>query len=158
MLPREEIEALDRATAEHPERREAQQALASDITRRVHGDAALAAAREVSALLFGGAEPASLSAIALAALHREIPSFAIAPDVEADTQAIIDAVSTGEGALFTSRSDARRMLQQGGVYLNGARLSAERRALTPADVLHGRYAIVRKGARHYAIVELNAAR
>jgi tyrosyl-tRNA synthetase len=157
-LPREEIEALDRATAEHPERREAQQALASDITRRVHGDAALAAAREVSALLFGGAEPASLSAIALAALHREIPSFAIAPDVEADTQAIIDAVSTGEGALFTSRSDARRMLQQGGVYLNGARLGAERRALTPADVLHGRYAIVRKGARHYAIVELNAAR
>src|SRR3954462_13972929 len=68
LLSRDEVEALDRATSEHPEKREAQRALARDVTARVHGATAVRAAEEVSGLLFGGLDPASLSAETLEAL------------------------------------------------------------------------------------------
>src|SRR5262245_56142028 len=61
LLERPAIEELDRALAEHPEKRESQRALAREVTRTVHGDQALAAAEEVSALLFESADPTALS-------------------------------------------------------------------------------------------------
>ncbi len=67
LLSHEEIEGLDASAAGSPEKREAQRALARDVTARVHGDGAVRAAEEVSGLLFGGADPASLSTTALAA-------------------------------------------------------------------------------------------
>ncbi len=155
LLSREEVEALDKATAERPEKREAQQALACDVTRRVHGEVALEAAQEVSALLFGGAEPRSLSQRALAALEREIPSTKIAAEDALSSFTVLEALSSGPEALFKSKSDMRRMLQQGGVYLNGARLGADPQPIANSDLLHGRYAIVRKGARNYALVSVN---
>ena len=154
LLPRERIESLDQATAEHPEAREAQRALAHDMTLRLHGEEAVRAAEEVSALLFGSGDPASLSLEALRALEGEIPVMRLQRRDDLSTADVIDAVSTGPDALFKSRGDAKRMLQQGGVYLNGRRLSPEREALTSADLLHGRYLIVRKGARSYALVVL----
>lgn len=148
LLPRAEIETLDAGTVQHPEKREAQRALARDVTARVHGAEAVRAAEEVSALLFGGLDPASLSISALEALREEIPSFKSASLT--DPQAIIDAV-TGETGLFKSRGDAKRMVQQGGVYLNGQRVAAELTSVTP---LHGKYVLVRKGAKTYALVTL----
>ena len=147
LLSRSEIEALDAAASEHPEKRDAQRALARDVTVRVHGADAVGAAEEVSGLLFGGLDPASLSLSALEALRAEIPSFKSASLT--DPQAIIDAV-TGDNGLFKSRGDAKRMVQQGGVYLNGHRVDAELRSVTP---LHGKYVLVRKGAKNYALVE-----
>jgi tyrosyl-tRNA synthetase len=154
LFARAEIESLDEALATRPEKREAQYALARDVTRRVHGDAAAAAADEVSRLLFGGGDPRSLSNEALAALKDEIPSFSIQRDGPIDTNDIIEAVSTGPEALFKSKGDARRMIQQGGVYLNGERLGTERRTLSDNDLLGGRFVLVRKGARNYALVEV----
>src|SRR5438270_4067349 len=61
LLEREAIEAYDAALTEYPERREAQRALAREVTTIVHGDRATSAAEEVSSLLFGGGEPTSLS-------------------------------------------------------------------------------------------------
>jgi tyrosyl-tRNA synthetase len=154
LLSREEIEALDRGTKEKPEAREAQKTLARDVTRRLHGDDALAAAEEVSALLFGKGDPRSLSADALRLLEREIPTFDL-NNGEVDTQAVINAVS-GEGeALFKSRGEARRALEQGGVYLNGERLSADRRPVVSGELLHGRFLLVRKGARSYGLVRVS---
>jgi tyrosyl-tRNA synthetase len=149
LLARDEIEALDRATAEHPEKREAQRALARDVTGRVHGEKAVRAAEEVSGLLFGGVDPASLSLDAVEALRDEIPYF-VAQNLT-DPQAIIDAV-TGENGLFKSRGDAKRMVQQGGVYLNGQRVDAELKSVTP---LHGKYVLVRKGAKSYGLAGLS---
>jgi tyrosyl-tRNA synthetase len=154
LFARAEIESLDEALATRPEKREAQYALARDVTRRVHGDAAAAAADEVSRLLFGGGDPRSLSNEALAALKDEIPYFSIQRDGPIDTNDIIEAVSTGPEALFKSKGDARRMIQQGGVYLNGERLGTERRTLSDNDLLGGRFVLVRKGARNYALVEV----
>jgi tyrosyl-tRNA synthetase len=147
LLSREEIESLDQATTDRPEKREAQRALAGEVTRRVHGDESVRAAGEVSGLLFGGLDPASLSTGALEALREEIPTFKTTSLT--DPQAIIDVV-TSETGLFKSRGDAKRMVQQGGVYLNGQRVDGEMKTVTP---LHGKYVLVRKGAKNYALVE-----
>jgi tyrosyl-tRNA synthetase len=157
LLSRDDIEALDRALAEHPEKREAQQALARDVTARVHGETALRAAEEVSALLFGGADPKTLSGEALLALQLEIPVFSIEPDVDREaltTHDVLEAVCAGPDALFKSKGDMRRMLQQGGVYVNGRRLGQERETLAADEVLGGEFVLVRKGARSYGIVKI----
>jgi tyrosyl-tRNA synthetase len=147
LLSREEIESLDTATTERPEKREAQRALARDVTQRLHGDGSVRAAEEVSGLLFGGLDPASLSKEAVEALREEIPSFKAVSLTE--PQAVIDGV-TNENGIFKSRGDAKRMVQQGGVYLNGQRVDGELKTLTP---LHGKYVLLRKGAKNYALVE-----
>jgi tyrosyl-tRNA synthetase len=123
----------------------------------VHGDAALAAAREVSELLFGGGDPMSLSRDALHALQNEIPVFTLEPNperTELTTHDVLDAVCTGPEALFKSKGELRRMLQQGGVYLNGRRLDPEREKLRDEDILVGEFVLVRKGARSYALVKV----
>src|SRR3984893_2032458 len=73
LLSRAEIEALDAATMSAPEKRAAQTALARDVTRRVHGAAALAAAEQVSKLFFGGLDPRELTDEAFAILRAEAP-------------------------------------------------------------------------------------
>src|SRR4029078_5773665 len=80
LMPQDEIAALDQSVADQPEKREAQRALAREVTRRVHDTGPLAAAEEVSDLLFGGADPKSLSLDALVALKLEIPVFSVDPD------------------------------------------------------------------------------
>jgi tyrosyl-tRNA synthetase len=147
LLARERVESLETSSREHPERREAQRALARDVTARVHGEEAVAAAEEVSGLLFGGADPSSLSRTAVDALREEIPFHSAAS--LGDPQAVIDAVTNDKDGLFKSKGDAKRMVQQGGVYLNGLRVDAEMKTVMP---LHGRYVLVRKGAKSYALV------
>jgi tyrosyl-tRNA synthetase len=154
LLDRGEIERLDRATTETPEAREAQRTLARDVSARVHGEPALRAAEEVSQLLFGKGDPRSLSKPALEQLEQEIPTFRLAA-APADVFALIDAVSGGKDALFKSKSEARRALQQGGLYLNGER-AGENRNLSRSDLLHGKYVLVRKGARSYGLVVIGA--
>ena len=73
LMSLEEISALDISVREHPERREAQRALAADVTARVHGADAARVAAEVSTLLFGKGDASQLSEGALAALRHEIP-------------------------------------------------------------------------------------
>jgi tyrosyl-tRNA synthetase len=159
LLSQDEIEALEKAVVEHPERRDAQRALAREVTRTVHGSGPLKTAEEVSELLFGGADPRSLSLDALLALKLEIPVFTIEPDptrTEVTTYDVLEAVCIGPDALFKSKAEARRMVQQGGVYLNGQRMDTERRPLAPDELLGGKYVLVRKGARNYGLVEISA--
>ncbi|HXT14531.1 MAG TPA: tyrosine--tRNA ligase [Gemmatimonadaceae bacterium] len=154
LLDRPTIEELDRATAEQPEKREAQRVLAREVTTIVHGERAVTAASEVSELLFGGKEPQSLSREALQALALEIPVFTLEPKDEPTTYDVLEATLVGPDALFSSKADMRRMLQQGGVYLNGRRLSPEREPLKKEDRLGGEFVLVRKGARSYGLVKV----
>jgi len=153
LLPHEEIESLEAALQASPERRDAQRALAADVTRRVHGDKALAAAQEVSGLLFGGADPKSLSRDALVALKLEIPVFTVERKDQLTTYDILEATLVGSEALFSSKADMRRMLQQGGVYLNGRRIGPEREPMASDDLLGGEFVLVRKGAKTYGLVQ-----
>ena len=154
LLPQDESEQLERALAERPEEREVQLALAREVTRMVHGERALAAAREVSSLLFGGADPGSLSLEALHALQLEIPVFTMEPKDTYSTYDVLEATCIGPDALFKSKAEMRRMLQQGGVYLNGRRLGPEREPLQAGDLLGGEFALVRKGAKSYGLVKV----
>jgi tyrosyl-tRNA synthetase len=158
LLEREEIERLDRATAEKPEDREAQATLAYDVTARVHGDEAAKLARDVSRLLFDRkADPRELGPAALQVLRDEIPFRRLSAVREAGTAedgqvSVLDMlVETG---LVKSKSEARRQLQQGAVSVNGRRLSAEEQALGPAEAIAGSYYLIRKGSRDIALVEL----
>ena len=153
LLEREAIEAFDASISANPERREAQRALAREVTNIVHGEAATRAAEEVSALLFGGGDPKSLSRDALLALQLEIPVFTVEPKDSMTSHDIIEATLTGTDALFGSKGDMRRMLQQGGVYLNGKRAPAEREPLGSDDLLGGEFVLVRKGAKNYGLVK-----
>jgi tyrosyl-tRNA synthetase len=153
LLDRDAIEALDRATKEKPEAREAQRALAREVTERVHGRDALKAAEEVSQLLFGKGDPRSLSREALGQLEQEIPTFELTKGAP-DNFDVIEAVSAGKDALFKSKSEARRALEQGGLYISGERVAPDRAALPPGLLLHGRYLLVRKGARSYGLVRV----
>jgi tyrosyl-tRNA synthetase len=146
LLSREEIEALGTATVEQPGRRDAQQALALDVTTRVHGHDAARIAVEVSGLLFGRSDPRSLSPSALTALAAEIPFSTL----EGSTLDTLDAfVSAG---LAPSKGAARRLLDQGGLSVNGRKLTATDRTLAPGEALPGGYFLLRKGARDYALV------
>lgn len=154
MLPREAIEAYERGIGAAPEKREAQHALATEVTTRVHGERAAATAREVSDLLFGRADPHALSRDGLAALAREIPVFTVALHDQLTTADVLDVVCTGPDALFRSKGDMRRMLQQGGIYLNGRRLTPEREPIGFGELLGGEYLLIRKGAKTYALVRV----
>ena len=163
LLSREEIEALDRATAERPERREAQQVLAGDVTGRVHGADAARVAAEVSGVLFGGTEADSLSTRALEALRSEIPFVEVRRGdggesaVRTDEQDRLDALELFTVAkLAPSKGAARRLLEQGGLYVNGRRLSASERQIESDTALPGGHFLLRKGARDYALVRLLA--
>jgi tyrosyl-tRNA synthetase len=154
LLSHDEIEAHEAALVGRPEKREAQRALAADVTRRVHGDKVLGAAEEVSALLFGGADPKSLSRDAVVALELEIPLFSVERKDQLTTYDIVEATLVGPEALFSSKADMRRMLQQGGVYINGQRVGPERGPLASGDLLHGEFVLVRKGSKSYGLVRV----
>lgn len=142
-----DIEELDAATAERPERREAQRALAREVTALVHGADEAAKAERAAAVLFTE-EIASLDERTLLAVLAEAPSAEVAVGAT-----LVDAlVATG---LVTSKGEARRALQQRGVYVNNVQQS-EDRALGADDALHGRFVVLRRGKREQALVVLAA--
>lgn len=146
LLPRQQIEELDETVASAPEKREAQQVLARDVTARVHGAEAAGVAEDVSRVLFGKADPASLSAPVLQALSQEVPFARLA-----QAPPLLDALAALK--LVASKSAARRLVEQGGVYLNGQRATADT-DLASATPLAGGYHLIRKGARDYGLIRL----
>ena len=147
LLAREEIEALDEATAAAPEKREAQQLLARSVTTLIHGAEAAQAAAEVSTLLFAKGDPTKLSASALSALAREVPTSEVPAAESFDTLSLF--VMAG---LCASKGEARRLLQQGGLSVNGTKLSATDTDIAAERLLKGQYLLLRKGARDYALI------
>lgn len=148
-LPREEIEELERLTVEKPQARAAQRALAESVTALVHGPDELARVQAASQALFGRGELRELDAATLAAALAEVPSTTLA---RADDPTIVDLlVGTG---LAAGRGAARRTVGEGGAYVNNTKVEAEDWAPGEADLLHGRWLVVRRGKRTVAGVEL----
>ena len=176
LMTREEIEALEAAASGRPEAREAQRALATDVTTRVHGVEAARDAADASRLVFDrGADPRQFAPTVLESLTQELPSATVdlrtsngaASVTTADGSAMTIALKEGSyGAgvdvldafvvtgLVKSKGDARRLLQQGGLYANGEKLSPEHGVLAPGGAIHGQFYVLRKGAREIAIVRL----
>ncbi len=143
LLDRDEIEALDAATAARPEAREAQRALARDVTARTHGADAAAHAERVSAAAFSR-EPIRDPDV-LATLHGSVDGFAFsAADVAGGPIGV--ALASG---LFTSAGEARRAIQGGGLTINDEKPSA---ADSPVpEPIAGEWLVVRFGKRRLAV-------
>ena len=155
LFSKDEIEGLDQATSEHPERREAQQALARDMTARLHGPDAMNAAVEVSGFLFGDLEPAALSPRALELLRAEAPYVELAETQVADGQGLDVLKLLVAAGLAPSNGAARRLLEQGGVSVNKRRLGAQERFVAAdAVLLSSGHVILGKGRRDYALVRI----
>lgn len=144
LLPVAEIATLLDAHEVDPSARPAHRVLAHHVTALVHGEEAADAAQGATAVLFGG-DPTDASPDALATAAAEMPTVAVD-----GAEMPLVSVALREAELVASSGEARRAIAQGGVYVNGERL-AEDRALVAGDLLHGRYALLRKGKRSYAM-------
>ncbi len=145
---RDEIEALETAMSEHPERREAQRALALELTALLHGTDAADAAVAASEALFGTGDLAALAPATLEAALADLPRAT----VEAPLPAAVDLlVATG---LAPSRAQARRTVADGGAYVNNVRVIDGEAAVDASQLLHGRWLVLRRGKRALAAVDL----
>jgi tyrosyl-tRNA synthetase len=144
LLPVDECKAVAAAHAQAPHRRDGQRRLAREITTLVHGAEATAAAEEASAILFGGS-PAGASEQALVFLATEVPTSPFVPGATL-------AAALGATPLASSLSDARRTIGQGAASVNGE-VVPEDRPLTEADLLYGRWLVLRKGKRNYHLLD-----
>jgi tyrosyl-tRNA synthetase len=143
-LPREEIEALDAETLEHPERRAGQRALARQVTALVHGEEEARRAEQAAGALFGPLD--ELDEATLLDVFAEAPSTTVARQPHGLVELL---AKTG---LAKSTSEARRTVEQGGAYVNNVKQSEDRPVDPNGDALHGRYVVLRKGRKNFAVV------
>ncbi|MGW3246757.1 tyrosine--tRNA ligase [Streptomyces sp. NPDC001070] len=142
-----EIEELERLTEERPQARAAQRALAEELTTLVHGADQCAAVTAASKALFGQGELTGLDARTLAAALGELPHAKVA-----ELAPVADLFA--EVGLVASKSAARRTIKEGGAYVNNVKIGDEDAAPVPADLLHGRWLVLRRGKKSLAAVEV----
>jgi len=138
----DEIRALMSAHSSNPGARAAQEALAKHITSLVHGDKALAGVVQASAALFG--ETAISTALEEHAPTRKV-------EVRPDT--VVDALV--QSGLTKSKSEARRLIKQGGVYVNNRRVTDVDQQLLSDDWVDGKKLLLRKGKKDYALLTVD---
>jgi len=148
LLPRNDIEALMKAHEKDPSRREAQGTLATEVTKMVHGEEAMYNATGVSAILFSDFDPHNVKASVFDEMAKEIPTAS----VSANNLGLVDALV--KAGLAKSKSEARRQIEQGGVYVNQQRVKDVDRKLDPSDWLAGGNLLLRKGKKEYGLLRL----
>ena len=148
-LSHAEIEALDAETADHPERRAAQRDLARSVVGLVHGDDEVKKAEAAADALFTD-EIAELTEEMLLAATEDAPNTDLHRAELVDGLALVEVLSHAE--LVASRSEARRTIEGGGVYVNNQRQSDLERKLGTPDLLHDRYILLRKGKREVHVL------
>jgi tyrosyl-tRNA synthetase len=146
----DEIEDLERSVAERPDAREAQRALAAEVTELVHGADAATGAAEASRALFGDGDLAALDDQTLEAAFADLPRADIAA---ADGIPPVLDLLVASG-LSESRGQARRVLGEGGAYLNNRRVTDAAAVPDRADLLAGRWLLLRRGKRSLAVAEV----
>jgi tyrosyl-tRNA synthetase len=148
-LPLDEIRSLDEARTANPAARETQKRLAAELTRLVHGDEGLAAARQATEIFFG-AEIASLDDATLAEIFADVPSSEFPrSSLDGDGLPLTDALAaTG---LAQSKGAARRTIEQGGAYVNNRRIADVGYRLTPQDLAGTATLVLRSGKKSYAV-------
>ncbi len=140
---RDEIEALARQTAEQPQLRAAQRALADDVTALVHSPAERDQAVAAASALFGRADLGDLDEATLAGVVAEVGAVEVA--AAAAFPSVVEVLE--RSGVVPSKGAARRAIAEGGAYLNNRRVTDPDAVLGESDLLHGRYIIVRRGKR-----------
>jgi tyrosyl-tRNA synthetase len=156
LLPIAQLEEVAQAVVATPEQRTAQKALAEEVTRLVHGPAALSRAQRATEALFSkDADYRQFSEQELREAFHSAPTSRLAAAALDTPAAGLIAVAT-DAALYPSRGRARQDVTGGGLSVNNVTVRDANRTLSQADLLPGGYIILRKGKKHYHIVHVAA--
>jgi tyrosyl-tRNA synthetase len=149
-LAHDEIEALDASRAGRPHLRESQKRLADELTRLVHGETGLAAAKRATDIFFG-AEISELTDKEVADIFADVPNKELPrAGLEKEGLSLIDALV--ESGLAKNKSEARRAIEQGGAYVNNRRADSIDCKLTAKDLASQSAIVLRSGKKKYAII------
>jgi tyrosyl-tRNA synthetase len=143
---REEIEALEREAEQRPSARAAQRALAQDVTTLVHGTAECQRVVAASRALFGQGELDTLDERTLGAALAEVPRLTVTAGAGEQLPPFVDLLA-GAG-IVASKSAARRLIAEGGAYLNNRKVTDADARPARTDLLHGRFLVLRRGRRN----------
>ncbi len=149
-LSHEEINALEKSHNENPGLREAHRALARELTTLLHGAETTQRVEAAARALFGQGELGELDEATLTSALAELPRATISKNEEIPTW--VDLITAA--GVVDSKSAARRIVKEGGAYLNNVKISGEDFAPSKNDFLCGKYAVLRKGKRDLAAIEL----
>ena len=152
LLSEAEIEGIADTLARSPEKREAQKILASDITRMVHGEEELAKAERATAALFGR-EIEGLSAKDVLDIFSDTPSTDLSA-AQFDEEGILLSNLVQESGLVSSRGEARRLIKEGGLYVNNRRVTDEYYKLSLDESIDRQFFVLRKGAKKYHLLRV----
>jgi tyrosyl-tRNA synthetase len=151
-LDRPAIEQLEEAARLAPESREAQRALAREVTRMVHGEEHVVRAERASGVLFGE-DLATLPADDVLSVFDDVPSSSVAAaSLAGEGVAVVELLASS--GLTASKGEATRLIRGGGVYVNNRRITDERARLRSADAIEGRLFVLRKGAKQNHLVKI----
>ncbi|MFJ4919024.1 tyrosine--tRNA ligase [Streptomyces sp. NPDC088725] len=146
---RTELEELEQATAERPQARAAQRALAEELTTLVHGAAQCEAVVAASRALFGQGELTGLDEATLSAALSEVPRAEVG-----ELRSVVDLFT--EAGLAPSKSAARRNVNEGGAYVNNVKVTDPETVPGRTELLHGRWLVLRRGKKNLAAIEVTA--
>jgi tyrosyl-tRNA synthetase len=151
-LPEAEINGLREAVNESPAEREAQKRLAREVTLTLHGQTALAKAEQASRILFGE-EIHQLKVADILDIFGDVPSTQIeASRLGGEGLPLVELLAAC--GLASSKGEARRLVQGGGVYLNNMRALSDQRRVSLADTIDAQVLVLRKGQKQYHLVRL----
>ena len=148
-LPLDELKSLAALRTANPAARDTQKRLAEELTRLVHGEQGLTAARQATAIFFG-AEIGGLDDAALAEIFADVPSREFARTLlDGDGLPLVEALeATG---LAATKSAARRTIEQGGAYVNNRRINDVAHRLKAAELSGTATLVLRSGKKSYAL-------
>ena len=149
-LSRDEVEELASQHEAEPHARIAHKALAREVTALVHGEEAVTEAIRASEILFGG-ELEGITEATFRELAGEVPTCELSTDRFGGEGLWLPEL-LHEAGLAQSRGQARKDVKGGGVYVNGKRIDDEQHKLTASDLMFGKYVLLRRGKRNYAVV------
>lgn len=151
-----DIDEITEIVHEHnkaPEKRAAQRVLADNITKTMHGEAALQSAHDATELLFGkgSSSPADLTAAKVMAMAGDAPLFEFARSDVIGKPLVDVAVAVG---VAKSKAECRRLIKGGGVYLNQERVTSDALILDETNLVDGSIVLLRSGRRNNFIVRV----
>ncbi len=150
-LPLEQIAKLMAEQGADQGQRVAQRALARDVTARVHGESTTNGVIEASAILFGGGDIRAADPAVFPVLAGEVSVTAVSSGEVADGLSLVDALA--RTPLASSKGDARRGIQGRGFAINGQKAEDVAQVLRPDDLLADRWILLKKGKKHYALLD-----
>ena len=157
LFDKEHIEAIEKEHAEAPHLRKLQQALAKDITIRVHSEEDYETAVKASEILFGKStteDLASLDEQTLLSVFEGVPQTEITKDTFQQTTNVTDLLSeNSNGIIFASKGEARKMIKGGGVSINKAKVNDPNDAVD-FELLQGKYLLAQKGKKNYYLIHV----